>query len=176
MQTTTQPLAVTPFTVAIDTREQSPYGFFNLPFGGDGRRLVVERKVITLSAGDYSICKPDMTGRIAIERKSLPDLFGTLGKGRERFCRELERFREYDYAAVVIEADWKEICNPFSSRANWRAKMSPRSVFGTLLAWTQAHVTEKSRYPYVHWFTAGNRRMAEVITFGLLERFYWDHK
>jgi ERCC4-type nuclease len=39
--------------------------------------------------------------QIAVERKSLADLFGTLGQGRERFERELVRLSAHQYAAVV---------------------------------------------------------------------------
>jgi ERCC4-type nuclease len=70
---TFQPMAVCPFTVVVDSREQLPYEFLGM-VGPAGEALVVPTKVKGLASGDYSI--EGMGDRIAIERKSLDDLFG----------------------------------------------------------------------------------------------------
>ena len=70
-------------TIAVDTREQQPWSFSNLP----STRM-------TLQTGDYSVV--GLVDRITIERKSLGDLLGTIGQGRDpdsAFMRRLERMR-----------------------------------------------------------------------------------
>lgn len=54
-----------------------------------------------LKVGDYSL--EGYEEEIAIERKSLADLAGTLGKGHPRFRRELDKAKDYKYFAIVIE-------------------------------------------------------------------------
>ena len=97
---------LTEFAVVIDTREQLPWTFGGLwsdsSARGGRRPIVVDQRVATLQQGDYSLVGHE--SQVAIERKSLADLFGTLGQGRERFERELARLAELDRAAIVIEA------------------------------------------------------------------------
>lgn len=158
-------IAVCPFTVAVDSREQAPYGFENLPLPGrrGGKRLVVPVEYRGLAAGDYSIV--GLEDCVAVERKSLEDLFATLGQGRERFEREIEKLSIYQRAAIMVEADWREICRPSEFRGRWRSRLNPRSVWGTVFSWSQ-------RYPRVHWYAMGSRRLAELATFEILERFW----
>jgi DNA excision repair protein ERCC-4 len=165
MSTTTNAMIVCPFTVAVDTREQAAYGFENLPFlGARGNiRLAVPCKRRTLASGDYSLV--GFEDRVAVERKSLPDLFSTLGQGRKRFEREFERLSEMEFAAIVIEADAREIWRPTEFHPGWRSRLNPRSVEGTIVAWSL-------RYPGVHWWAMGSRRNAEVRTFEVLEMFW----
>ena len=84
-----------------DSREQAPYAFNAPRYAG----TVVE--VGTLQTGDYSL--HGLTDRIALERKSLSDLCGTLTAGRERFKRECERGRGLEYFALMIEASMPEV-------------------------------------------------------------------
>lgn len=148
------PLAVCPFTVIVDTREQLPYTF-------DGLGLAVPTVVRGLHSGDYSI--DGMDDRIAIERKSLDDLYGSTTWGRDRFEREVGRLSELPgFAAVVIEADWREIVAPQSYRPGWENRTFPCSVVGTINAWS-------IRYPRVHWLACGDRRGAEIRTFQILQ-------
>ena len=83
-----------------DSREQAPYAFNAPRYAG----TVVE--VGTLQTGDYSL--HGLTDRIALERKSLSDLCGTLTAGRERFKRECERGRGLEYFGLVIEASMRQ--------------------------------------------------------------------
>lgn len=148
-----------PFVVIIDTREQQPFSFGDLR-GDAGRQLLTVPSLRRmLPSGDYSIDGHEDS--IAIERKSLPDLFGSLGKERSRFKREIERLSHMRYAAVVVESDWASVLNspPEFSR------LSPRSVYRTVLAW-------QVEFPSVHWWFCPTRRFAEITTFRLLER-YW---
>ena len=157
-----RPAAIkSPFVVTIDRREQQPWTFDGLTAGAADNyaSLIVHTEPATLQTGDYGII--DMPG-IAIERKSLADLYGTLTVGRQRFVRELERLAELDFAAVVIEASWHHIAHdpPFRMRAK------PRSIVASILAWQQ-------RYP-IAWLTAGDRRMAAALGYRMLERFWRD--
>lgn len=146
--------------VVIDTREQLPFDFAGMTCdqADGGGPLTIPTCVNTLTSGDYSILGYET--RVAVERKSLADLYSTLGQGRDRFERELERLAGYDFAAVVIEATWPEVC----SDPPPHTQLPPKTVFRSVLAWSV-------RYPRVHWFPCGVRRLAEVTTFRLLERF-----
>jgi len=68
-------------------------------------------EVKKLDVGDYSFSfdGKDYSDIIAIERKNLSDLFGTLGSGHARFKRELERSKKLDYFAIVIDGSHKQI-------------------------------------------------------------------
>lgn len=85
--------AYTPI-VQIDTREQNPLDI-------EGYRL----EVATLSVGDYGIKGFSNwdNPRFIIERKSLNDLAGSITHGRERFFRECQLLRQFQFAAIVIE-------------------------------------------------------------------------
>jgi len=143
------------FVVIVDTREQNPYTFEDISPPPD---------IVTggLKTGDYSI--EGYESRIAVERKSLVDLYGSVGNGRKRFEKEMERMFDLEFAAVVCEADWFTVLrNPPS-----RSKMNPKSVYATILAWMQ-------RYR-VHWLMCPNRSFAEKTTYRMLERWYWDEQ
>lgn len=150
-----------PGVVLIDTREQLPYAFdaIRADKREGGGVLAVPTRVEGLPSGDYSL--EGFADRVAVERKSLADLFGTLGKGRERFERELERLSAFDFAAVVVEAEWTQIVNDPPARS----RLSPKTVFRSVVAWQQ-------RYPRVHWWTVPGRDMGEVVAFRVLERFH----
>ena len=115
-----------------------------------------------LKTGDYSI--KGLEDKITIERKTLTDLFGSTGNGRKRLEAEFQRMQSFDYAAIVVESSLAGIfTNPPA-----RSKMSPKSVFRTLIAWSQ-------RYR-VHVWPMWNREAAERVTYLILKRFYDDYK
>lgn len=158
-----------PFTVAIDTREQHAFAFTGLRSDADKhyRPLIVPTTRATLHTGDYSILdtgtEHNYSDRITIERKSLADLFSTLGQNRARFERELDRMAELEWSAVVIEADWPTVlgCPPPHSQ------LRPKTIFRSVIAWQQ-------RYPNVHWWLCAGREFAEVTTLRILERWWRD--
>ena len=82
------------FILVIDSREQAPLFLDHPPKG-----LVMVRD--TLEVGDYSI--RGFEGKIAVERKTIPDLLNCLGNDRERFKRELEKLQGYEWRAIVVE-------------------------------------------------------------------------
>jgi ERCC4-type nuclease len=153
-----------PAVILIDSREQMPFRFTGLRADAKEGRwpLAVTTRTETLPTGDYSL--EGMADRVAVERKSLADLFATLGQDRERFERELVRLAAMQFAAVVVEADWTKILKhpPDFSRLN------PKTIFRSVIAWQQ-------RYPRVHWWTCPDRRFAEVVTLRILDRFLKDH-
>lgn len=186
---------VTDFAIVVDTREQLPYTFDGLHTDrsapGGRRRIVVDRRIATLQQGDYSLVGHE--SRVAVERKSLADLFGTLGQGRERFQRELLRLAGLDRAAIVVESslegifptfcpdcvgtglatdagDWEQtrcrVCDGSGMRAAVpHSRLNPKTVFRSYLAWSL-------EYPTVSWHWADSRRLAEVLVFRWLARWH----
>jgi len=148
---------ISKFTIAFDTREQLPYSFRDMRI--DRRRAFVLTQRTTLSTGDYSIA--GWEDRICVERKSLEDLYGTLGNGRERFVRELERMQEFDQSLVVIEASWNQIMKPTDYDPLFYSQMNPASVIGSIVAFA-------GKYPKTRWKAAGDRRGGEQETFRFL--------
>lgn len=104
-----------PFTIIIDTREQTPWAF------PDEQPLMSA----ALPAGDYSIAGYEQV--IALERKSLNDLVGTVIRDRDRFHRELVKLKSYRRKAVVIEAS---IADVFECR--YKSEAHPYSILGAV--------------------------------------------
>lgn len=156
-----------PFTIVVDSREQKPYAFASIRADARQQNRPVQVPIhgAALPQGDYSI--QGWEDRVAIERKSLADLYSTLGHGRERFGRELARLNDLWFACVVVEAEWGTVMRhpPF------RSELLPKTVYRSILAWMV-------RYPSVHWCLVPGREFAEVTTFRLLERFWkeWERE
>lgn len=130
-----------------DTREQDGFTFANYP-------CTIQES--GLSTGDYSLL--GLADRVAIERKSVPDLVGCLTAGRDRFERELARGRGMDLFAVVVEA-------PFTALAqgDYRSRMQPHAACQSLIAFQVRYGT-----PFL-W--ASSRPWAEYLTFWTLQKF-----
>lgn len=156
---------IVPYVILIDTREQAPYSFRGFTADAPKRHvpLIIPVRSKGLRTGDYSI--EGLEDRVAVERKSLPDLYGSLGRERERFERELVRLDEMDYAAIVIEAGWPSII----SRPPPNTEMRPKTIYRTAIAWQQ-------RYPRVHWWACDTRNFAERTTLRILQRFWIDNE
>ena len=120
MQTKNLPakLNLSSITAIADTREQQPWSF---------SRIQLEPG--TLATGDYSLSGP-LGSQVAIERKSLPDLVGVVGRDRERFERELVRMMAYPTRAIICEATWAEI-----DAGQWRGKVTVPMVRESLASW-----------------------------------------
>ena len=145
---------ITPkITIIVDNREKNPYTFKSI----DPPPEIISQ---TLQEGDYSLYNHEK--EITIERKSLIDAFGTFGKNRKRFERELERMVDYKFSAVVIEGGWTDILRSPPPRS----KLNPTTIFHSVVAWCQ-------RYN-VHFFTVPNRAFGEKLTYRLIERFWRD--
>lgn len=151
------------FVVIVDTREKNPYDFigFRCDSPNQDAELIVRTHVSGLDCGDYSI--KGLEDQVAIERKSLIDAYGTFGKGRDRFERELYRLARLRFSAVVIEASWDALVRPPP-----RTRLHPKTVFRSVLAWEQRFGIPFHMAPDRHW---GQR-----LTYRMLERFYLDVK
>lgn len=152
------------FAIAIDNSEKTPWKFDDIASneGSKPRPLIVPTVSKSLDTGDYSIVGFEQ--RITIERKSLGDLYGTLGSGRDRFERELERMASFEVAMVVIEADLLDIM----TRPPEHSRVPPSAIQGSIIAYSQ-------RFRNVKWWPLPNRDAAERWAFRQLDRFYRDY-
>ncbi len=150
------------FKIIIDHREKRPF-FIDKAGCKDFPDLQIEWN--HLATGDYSIQgmhSPECDYSIAVERKSLPDLFMSVGRNRERLIAEFERMAMFDFAALVIEGDFYSIFK----KPPPESAMSPKAVFRSLLAFSQ-------RYN-LHIYPCPNRQFAEKTTYLILQRFWND--
>jgi hypothetical protein len=137
-------------TIVIDSREQAPFAFEHAKYAG----TVTEPGA--LDTGDYSLA--GLTDRVAVERKSLPDLVACLAGERERFERELQRAAALDAFAVAVEASWAEL-----AAGQYRSRMTPHSACQSVLAFSARY-----RIPFLF---AGSRAGAEYVTWGFLRQY-----
>lgn len=173
------PVVVPPCVVVVDTREPAADepGAFKPYILGSGKgakgpaqwSLPLERR--KLDTGDYSL--PGLEAMVTLERKSLPDLLGTLfgsssdsvGEGRanlERFRRELDRMRSFAFKAIVVEATMGQVL-----KGDYRSTVLPQSVLGAV----QAIFTDYG----VPTIWAGDRRGAEYVVGWTLSRIWEQH-
>ncbi len=187
----TDPL-LNPFTIIIDTAEQTPFTFQNIHADADrhNRVLVVSPGINLLrsclgrhphSLGDYSI--EGYVGRVHVERKSMADAHGTIlgfsGSGsaaltdatrRGRFEQELANLSNVECAAVVVECSFGELLEraPEFDQGKKTAKLNRKILARSVIAWQQDYAV-----PFIF---CDDRRSAEVVTFRWLERFFEKHK
>ncbi len=105
------------FTIIVDSREQCPWEF----------SPNVAPQVATLDAGDYA--PRGMTDRVAIERKSVDDLVGSITTRREPFLACCDRLSRLDFACIIVEASVEDVLAQL-----YRSRTRPQSVIGTMLA------------------------------------------
>lgn len=103
--------------ILVDTREQAPFRFSD----------AVDVQRATLPTGDYSVA--GASDRVAIERKSLPDLVACCGPERERFLDCCRRLQAYPVRAVIVEASIDAVL-----AHAYRSRLLPQSVIGTTIA------------------------------------------
>ena len=154
MSTLKLPAELQPKSVVaiVDTREQIPLDLTPL-----------QTELGTLATGDYSV--KGMEHVITIERKSLPDLLGCVGRDRPGFDREVQRLLAYPVRALVVESTWAVI-----EIGNWtRSKVTPAAAIGSLLGWVAMGLPiimagdheRAGRYVSRLLFTAARRRWRE---------------
>jgi ERCC4-type nuclease len=97
-----------------------------------------------------------------IERKSLPDLVGTMTRGHDRFEDECERMRPYGFRAIVVESDLPSVIHYCETQSGARAK----SVIGSIIAFQQ-------RFG-IHAVFGSDRVHASAYAFRLMERWLRD--
>ncbi len=133
--------------IVRDTREQDGFSFEGF------EAEVVEAGLAT---GDYSLLR--LEAHVCVERKSLPDLVGSLSQGRDRFEAELTRMRGMSFAAVVCEGSWADL-----AQGNYRSRMTPQSACQRVLS-----LQVKNRVPFLF---CGSRAAAEWHTYHLLRHY-----
>lgn len=174
-----------PFVVLIDKAEKAAWTFDGIrsrSFVDREMRIYqprLERRFLGVGCGDYSL--DGYTGRAGIERKSMKDFQGTLlgwrheveANGgwtvdvdrRQRFKRELKTLAAFECKAVVVEASLGECIELAPAWGKRTAAENSKYLFATYLAWIE-------EFPGVPWIFAADRRMGEVTTFRILEK-YW---
>ena len=135
--------------ILVDSREQRPFNF-------EHERYDVQIQPGTLTVGDYSL--RGLEDKVAVERKSLPDLVQCLCRERERFERELQRGAALDAFAVVIEAGWTDLAG-----GNFRSQLNPHAACQSTLAFMARY-----RVPFLF---AGSRPAAEYSVWGFLRQY-----
>jgi len=139
------------YTIIQDTREQKPL------FKNSSHTTV---EVGTLKTGDYSL--KGYEEKISIERKSLGDLFGTLGKGHARFKRELSRALELDYFAIVVEGGYRKIRDK-DFEGSYHSKMKGHVILQILF-------TLHMKYG-INFFLAADRNESKSIIKSLFKAY-----
>ena len=129
------------FCLVVDTREQD--NLFRHPPKG----LLTIRD--TLRAGDYS-CR-GFENAISIERKNLLDFYGSIGNGRDRFKRELELLKNYQWAAIVIEADESTVLSANSIYTQMHPSAVKQTLVSIELRYRVGIYYAKTRSDAEHW-------------------------
>lgn len=166
-----------PWTVFIDTAEQTPFTFqgFAKDFNVNNNPWIIPTQPASLgrypdSLGDYTldVC----VNRCHVERKSKEDAHGTfLGfkrRGedsgrRDRFERELENLSKIQAGLVVVECSFSELIGDAPTTPNRSAAENAVTLETTIMAWQQDYK--------VAWAFCDSRRHAERCTLRWLYRF-----
>ena len=112
----------TNLTIIEDSREQNP---LNL---GDIRGVEVVRQ--GLKTGDYSLVGHE--DEICFERKSVPDLVGTLIGDHSRFLKEIERMKSFEEKYILVEHTAGTVYR-YCERKGWENKFD--IIIQSLLAY-----------------------------------------
>lgn len=142
------------FTIIRDTREKQGKGWqFRASANCDG----VE--VIKLDVGDYSV--KGLEDVLMIERKTVGDLWGTLGNmtSYKRFQREMERAKNHPYKFLIIEGTLADIDRGY----NW-SKVPSNNIHAKLVSLQVKH--------NLHVIFAGRQDRARKYVRRILAKFY----
>lgn len=107
--------------VLVDTREQRPFSFAAHP------NWIKGEKRATLPVADYSV--EGMESLLALERKSLEDVVGSLVGHREQFLAMCEKLADYRWKGIIIEASYEDIKSPYPSQFS---TAHPNGITGSL--------------------------------------------
>ncbi len=159
--TTYMPLNPEQLTAIVDTREQRPLDLAPL-----------KTIVGTLATGDYSLI--GLENIVAVERKSLPDLIGCIGRDRKRFDAEIQRLLAYPARLIVVEGTLSQI-----QLKQYRGEVEPNSAIGSILGWMARGIpilfagdhAEAGKMVSRFLFTVARRRYEEAKTlFGSVQK------
>ncbi len=151
------PVKLDPSSVVclIDTREQLPLDLAPL-----------RTMPATLATGDYSLL--GLEHHVCIERKSLDDLLGCVGRDRDRFERELHRMLAYPVRVLLVESTWGEV-----ELGQWRSKVTSSQAMGSLIGWAAMGIQlvlvgtheRAGQFASRLLYTIARRRYAELSSF-----------
>lgn len=160
---------VAPFTVLIDAQEKRPFTFAGMRSDSreGGRPMLVPTRVVSLGPthGDYSI--DGFERACHIERKSMGDAHGTFlshGERRDRWQATLEFLAEIPCAAIVVECTLGQLIASVQPRGTRSRATLAKTIHRQVMAWAEDY-----RVPF-HF--CDDRRLAEITTFRILQRFY----
>ncbi|MBW1794827.1 MAG: hypothetical protein JRJ38_10420 [Deltaproteobacteria bacterium] len=138
-------------TVIIDSSERMGYTFcrFSNWFAGTVKKR--------LKHGDYSI--QGMEEQISIERKTLPDLVGSIIFKRKQFIKNMEQFSNLKKKCVVIEASFSEVKSLYSE-----SNAHPNAVVGSLIA-----IQEKWDIPF---YFLDSFELSEEFVASMLSKYH----
>lgn len=137
-----------------DDREKTPFRFADNPEIED---VQTER----METGDYTT--PALRGVAAVERKSLEDLAGSLGSGRDRFEAEVDRASTMEYFVVVIESP-RHLVQKYAdagakSCPHYFCNTYPKSITGTVDSWPTYKNVD------FHWYPDENYAAIATVNF-----------
>ncbi len=131
------------FQVTIDSREQLPLCIANSKREG-------------LNFGDYATDEA-ISGKTRIERKSLADFLGTMGKGYDRFQREIERAQAAGYNLVILVEESFSNYLSYPYMPHIRSKMPIEATSHNIRDLCQ-------KYPNIQFlFVAGRKEAVRVV-------------
>tara|TARA_Y100000593_G_scaffold18779_1_gene37470 strand:- start:36 stop:527 length:492 start_codon:yes stop_codon:yes gene_type:complete len=112
------------FLILRDTREKDGKGW---TFRATANCFGTERK--KLDVGDYTIS--GLEDIVMVERKTLGDLYNTLGRqdNYERFIREMERAKNHRLRYLVIEANLSDVDKGYK----W-SRVRPANIHAKLIS------------------------------------------
>lgn len=145
------------FTIIRDTREQKGKGW---AFRASANCNGMEEK--KLDVGDYAI--KGLEDLIMIERKTIGDLWGTLGgpDNYKRFLREIDRAKNHQLKFLIIEGSLKDIDGGY----RW-SKVTSNNIHAKLISLQVKH--------NVHVIFAGRLDRARTYTRRLMSKLYKYH-
>lgn len=115
------------FTIIRDSREQDGCGWrFNASPNCDGMETT------KLDVGDYAI--KGYEDKIMIERKTIGDLWNTLGRDWDRFLREMDRAKNHRMKYLIIEGNLADI-----DRGYPYSKIPPELIHAKLMSLQVKH-------------------------------------
>lgn len=160
---------ICPFKILIDSQEKNPFTFAGIRADAkqQNRPMIVptEWRSLGPTHGDYSI--DGFEREVHIERKSREDCQGTIlgwGERRERFEKTLKFLAEIPSSLVIVECTEGELYRTVQSRGKKSAAENAKILMRSIGAYQ-----DDFRVP---WRFADTRRLAEIITFRWLERYY----
>lgn len=148
------------FIIKIDQREKKPWFLLLAP--------KIKIRYARNTTADYTIEGGEQ--EIAIERKTLVDILGTLSlakddagnRKRDRFEKEIKRMQGIRQTFIVVEAPLERVL---------QTGLAIKGQISKILL-LRAIIRLKMKYPQTRWYFATNREQAEMIGFILLWRAY----